>query len=171
MVMKIYNCPVCRQAGLPDYRNHHTVCPQCDSDLKPYLLLTSLEKSKTGSILRNWLVTSLILIVLIVSSLFLKNKLEHKGEIIDYNRRQLVLSDSIEQLQEKINYFVKEAESKEKKLTILMKYKVRKGDNAWKIAKMFYGTGSKYNLVEDQNNLKQPYQLNVDQVLIIKLDE
>jgi nucleoid-associated protein YgaU len=52
-----------------------------------------------------------------------------------------------------------------------VKYTVRKGDFPWKIAEFFYGDGRKYVLIEKDNNLIQPYNLQVGQVLLIKMPE
>jgi len=171
MVMKTYNCPVCGQTGLPDYRNQQTVCPQCDSDLKPFMLLTALEKEKNGSFLKNWLVISLIIALLILSGFFFKNKVDSRREMTKVDQTHLALLDSIKQLHKSMSQLENDSSRTESKTPLQVKYKVRKGDNAWKIAKFFYGAGSKYKLVEDQNNLTEPYQLNIDQILTIKLGE
>jgi hypothetical protein len=41
-----HNCPICNKAGLPNYTKSEVVCPQCNSDLKAFLLLDSIATTK-----------------------------------------------------------------------------------------------------------------------------
>ncbi len=47
------------------------------------------------------------------------------------------------------------------------RFVVRSGDSLWSIAKKFYGDGAKFELLSRANNLKRPYKIYPDQVLII----
>lgn len=47
-------------------------------------------------------------------------------------------------------------------------YIVKKGDSLWKIAKKYYGSGFKYKKIAQDNNIKPPYIIHVNQKLKIK---
>jgi nucleoid-associated protein YgaU len=160
-----YNCPICNKAGLPDYTKNSTVCPQCNSDLKSFLLLHSIKNSKAIP----YLVTiGFLLLTVVFSGLFLKTN-STKSELVTKNTNltisNLCLSDSIIQLNNTIVNTTKTTESKE----VTINYTVRKGDYLYKIAHFFYGDGSKYTQIEADNDLVQPYTLNIGQVLTIKI--
>jgi len=164
------NCPICNKAGLPDYTKNNVVCPQCNSDLKAFMLLNSIskpQKSKIGT----YVIIGVSVLSIAFLGLFLKSNSDKK-ELIAKN---VVLNDSISQMQNvKVNTETpKENEQKSivEKQDVSIKYKVKKGDFPYKIAEFFYNDGSKYKQIEADNNLKQPYTLKVGQILIIKLSQ
>ena len=46
-------------------------------------------------------------------------------------------------------------------------YIVKKGDSLWKISKKCYGSGKKYKLIAEKNNIKEPYIIYPGQKLYI----
>lgn len=46
-------------------------------------------------------------------------------------------------------------------------YKVQNGDSLWSIAQIFYGDGTKDQLIAQANHLQSPYVIQVGQILII----
>lgn len=160
-----YNCPICNKAGLPDYTKTSIICPQCNSDLKSFLLLHSIstpQKSKSIT----YLIIGFALLAAVFSGLFLKTN-STKNELVTKNTNlrnsNLFLSDSIIQL----NNTIKVLENKE----ITINYTVKKGDHLYKIAYFFYGDGSKCKQIGADNNLVQLNKLKVGQVLIIKIPQ
>lgn len=163
-----YNCPICNKAGLPDYTENNVVCPQCNSDLKAFMLLNSIsqpQKSKIGT----YVIIGVSVLSIVFLGLFLKSNSDRK-ELITANHS---LNDSIVQMQS-VNLVSKE--ENEPKPTVVkkeatIKYVVKKGDYPYKIAQFFFNDGSKYKQIETDNDLKQPYILQVGQVLTIKISQ
>jgi hypothetical protein len=166
-----YNCPVCNKAGLPDYTVTPTICPQCNSDLKPFLLLHSISKSNETK--ANKLVFFVIGLAVAVLAVFYFKSLSDKKQIaIEKSMIIRQLQDSVNALQtviEKTQPVPTEAKSSEKEFSI--RYKVKKGDYPIKIAQLFYNDWRMYKKIEGDNNLKQPYILKVGQPLTIKLNQ
>lgn len=164
-----YNCPICNKAGLPDYTETSVICPQCNSDLKSFLLLHSISTHKKNTAIP-YLIIGFSLLTVVFLGLFLqtnstKNELVTKStNLINSN---LCLSDSINQLNNTIVNIANVPENKE----ITINYIVKKGDYLYKIAQFFYGDGNKYKQIEADNQLVQPYTLKVGQVLIIKISQ
>lgn len=164
------NCPICNKAGLPDYTKNDVVCPQCNSDLKAFMLLNSIsqpQKSKIG--------TYVIIGVSLLSIAFLGMFLQSNSDKKELIAKNFVLNDSISKIQN-VNINVKTQKENEQKpivenIEVSIKYKVKKDDYPYKIAEFFYNDGSKYKQIEADNNLKQPYTLQVGQILIIKLSQ
>jgi hypothetical protein len=163
-----HNCPVCNKSGLPDYTKSNVVCPQCNSDLKAFLLLDSISTSKKGR-LGIYTIKSLSLLAILLLGLFVKLNTT-KNEVIATN---IVLKDSISNLKFKvvaIEKIIAEHEIIESK-DATVKYVVKKGDYPYKIAKFFYNDGNKYKQIEADNDLEQPYTLKVGQILNIKIPQ
>lgn len=162
------NCPVCNMAGLPDYTKSNVVCPQCNSDLKPFLLLHSISTSKKGR-LGSYAIIGLFFFAILFLGLFVKSNTT-KNEVIATN---IVLKDSISNL--KFKDVVIENPKAEpiiiESKDATLKYVVKKGDYPYKIAKFFYNDGNKYKKIEVDNDLKQPYKLKVGQILNIKITQ
>lgn len=159
-------CPICNKAGLPDYTTTTIICPQCNSDLKPFFLLHSISKPQISKI-STYIITGISLLSIAFLGLFLNSNFDRKELIV----KNELLNDSIFKMGS-INFINKEkGESQptiEKRETTI-KYVVKKGDYPYKIAHFFYGVGSKYKQIEIENNLEQPYTLKVGQILTIKI--
>jgi LysM repeat protein len=163
-----HNCPICNKAGLPDYTKNVVACPQCNTDLKAFLLLDSISKTKKGRF-STYALIGISLLAILFLGLFVKSNSE-KSEILATN---IVLNDSISNLKsekvatEKPKEEPQIIESKE----AIVKYVVKKDDYPYKIAQFFYGDGSKYEQIEADNKLEQPYTLKVGQTLLIKITQ
>jgi hypothetical protein len=159
-----HNCPVCNQAGLPDYKIQPTQCPQCNADLKPYLLLHSISKIQNRNKINTLIICTLAITCL--SLLFYASK-----NAADYSRNLAESSEKIQLLQDSL-FRYNSAETinitgEPKGNTVL--YAIKKGDSMWKISRLFYGKGSSYKQIEEANNLQKPYSLRPGQLLNIKL--
>lgn len=163
-----HNCPICNKAGLPDYTKSEVVCPQCNSDLKAFLLLDSISTSKKGKF-GTYFIIGLSLLAILFLGLYIKSNSD-KSEILATN---IVLNDSISNLKSEIVATEKPKEEPQiiesKEATV--KYVVKKGDYPYKIAQFFYGDGNRYKQIEADNDLKQPYTLKVGQILLIKISQ
>ena len=163
-----HNCPICNKAGLSDYTKSEVVCPQCNSELKAFLLLDSISIPKKG-VFGIYALIGLSFLTILFLSLFVKSNIDKK-EILATN---IVLNDSISILTceklavEKPKEELPKIESKE----AIVKYVVKKGDYPYKIAQFFYGDGNRYKQIEADNKLKQPYTLKVGQILLIKISQ
>lgn len=162
------NCPVCNKAGITDFTTHHVVCPQCNSDLKAYLLLHSISNSNPSTIKRLALVGVLIL-TLALSFLYFMTLNENKA-LTTTNSQLLQLRDTISNLKTDLalkskNLIVIESKSSD----VIFRYSVKQGDYPSKIAEFFYNDWRMYKKIETDNNLSQPYVLKVGQQLIIEL--
>ena len=140
-----HNCPICNKAGLPDYTKSEVVCPQCNSDLKAFLLLDSISAPKKGSF-RTYALLGLALLTV-------------NDSISTLTSEKLAIENPKEEPQI--------IESKE----VTVKYVVKKGDYPYKISQFFYGDGNKYKQIEAVNDLEQPYTLKVGQILLIKISQ
>lgn len=162
------NCPICNKAGLPDYTKNIVICPQCNSDLKAFMLLNSISKPNKSKI-GTYLIIGVSLLSIVFLGLFLKSNSDKK-ELIAEN---VVLNDSISKIQ--IADVAKETKEEvqpiAEKQDATIKYVVKKGDYPYKIAQFFYNDGSKYTQIETDNNLEQPYILKVGQILTIKISQ
>lgn len=160
------NCPICNKAGLPDYTKNNVVCPQCNSDLKAFMLLNSISKPNKSKI-GTYIIIGVSLLSIAFLGLFLKSNSDKK-ELIAKN---VILSDSISKMQ--IVAVAKETKEEvqpiAEKQEATIKYVVKKGDYPYKIAQFFYNDGRKYKQIEADNNLEKPYTLKVGQVLTIKI--
>ena len=151
------NCPICNKAGLPDYTTTHTRCPQCNSDLKPFMLLHSISKPKSNKA-NKFAFVALALVSCALAILYF-NYISLKKQIAIENSKAIV------QLQDSINTL--HTTGKE----IVIQYKVKNGDYPSKIAQFFYNDWKMYKKIEADNNLKQPYILKVGQLITIKLKQ
>ncbi len=163
-----YFCPICDKAGLPDYTKKSVVCPQCNSDLKAFLLLRSISEPKK-ILYFGIAVIGLALFSLFFFGFYMLSNTERK-ELVAVNK---VLNDSILFLHN-ASVFEKTVEERHQVVEnkeIVIKYIVRKDDFPYKIAQFFYGDGMKYKKIEADNALIQPYVLKVGQTLIIKIPQ
>jgi hypothetical protein len=160
------NCPVCNKAGLPDYKSKHTVCPQCNSDLKPFLLLQQFRKSNSNRLL----LFGISVIAIVFVSLYLNSSSEN-NKITNFNSIKIVqLQDSINNLRKIIDN-QSSIEKKTIENEIVIQYKVRKHDCTAKVAHFFYNDWKLYKKIESDNNLQKPYVLKVGQILKIKITQ
>lgn len=166
MVMSDNKCPVCGQGGIKDYKTEHIVCPQCNSDLKPYLILDEISKVNIKNKLWITFLGSLMLVGFLLSGFLILKNSNMKEKISENIVTHSLLQDSIK----KLNSFVSDSSNMLNK-SIIIKYVVKRGDYPWKIAESFYGEGKQYLQIEKENNLTPPYTLKVGQVLKIKLIE
>lgn len=163
------NCPICNKAGLPDFTSTHTVCPQCNSDLKPFLLLNTISKANSRKYLLLGIIgTGLVLIVFVLlyfNSISENNKMQVNNAI-----RVQTLQDSLHVIQSSISAnLTNDSVSKTAEKVIIIQYKVKSGDCTSKIAQFFYNDWEMYKQIEADNNLIQPYILKVGQTLNIKI--
>lgn len=163
-----YNCPICHKAGLPNYTKNSVVCPQCNSNLKAFLLLDSISKPQKSRI-GTFIIIGISLLTIVLLGLFMESNSD-RNELFAKNK---FLNDSIFKMQSN------DSNTRENDITqpiaekqdVIIKYVVRKGDYPYKIARFFYGNGNKYTQIEADNNLDQPYILKVGQILIIKISQ
>jgi LysM repeat protein len=162
-----HNCPICNQAGLPDYKIQPTRCPQCNSDLKPYLLLHSIAKKQ--HINKTSLLIICILALICITLLFSlsKNSTGYNRNLTESNATIQALRDSLNQYHPNNPSAITHSTEKPEETTVI--YAIKKGDSMWKIARLFYGKGSSYKQIEEANNLHKPYSLRPGQLLNIKL--
>ncbi len=163
-----HNCPICNKAGLPDYTKSEVVCPQCNSDLKAFLLLDSISKPNKSKI---W--TYLIIGVSVLSIAFLGLFLKSNSDKKELIAKNVFLNDSISKIQivDVAKETKEEVQPIAEKQEATIKYVVKKGDYPYKIAQFFYNDGSKYKQIEIDNNLEKPYTLKVGQILTIKISQ
>jgi len=164
-----YNCPVCDKSGLENYIETHVTCPQCNSDLKPYLLINKNLNNNTSKILI-FLVILLGLSTVVLSGLYLNitKDLKYQNESSMTNINQYI--DSLKTLRLFSNQETSSSpinNSHENYSDFI--YIVKSGDNLSKIAKIFYGKPELYNKIVSDNNLAFPYSIGIGQKITIKL--
>ena len=166
-----HNCPVCNKAGLPDYRATQTICPQCNSDLKPFLLLHSISKP-TSNKANKFALFGGALVACVLAILFFYFIPDNKQIASENSKTIIQLKDSIKTLQADFaKSQIVQPENKSSEREIVIQYKVKNGDYPSKIAQFFYNDWKMYKKIEADNNLTQPYNLKVGQLLTIKLKQ
>ncbi len=165
--MKSSNCPICNKGGLHDYKTSHIVCPQCNSDLKSFLLLHSIAKRNSINKYIFWSIGLFLGTLIFVAFYF--NSLSVNKLIISNELNSIIqLQDSIQKLKKAIAKS-QATQTKYPEKEIVIVYKVQKNDCTSKIAHFFYNDWRMYKKIEADNNLHQPYILIEEQILTIKL--
>ena len=163
------NCPVCFQGGIGNYKLQDVVCPQCNSDLKPFRLLEQVAKSKNKSRRFIFPLMGVVVLLIAISSYLQLNTTEIQSKFSKEAKLNKELISQIKSLSKQQKVSTDQSETQGS--IIEFNYKVQQGDFPWKIAAFFYGDGMYYKKIESDNNLVQPYQLKVGQELVIKLDK
>ena len=160
-------CPICHKAGIED---NATICPQCDSDLSQYNLLTKLEnKIRVRQKLKSFFLTGLTIIIIALVGVIIyiksnyniistsnQNLLDTADSLSNYRQKYLTISqeiDSIRNISEKV----------------YIDYKVKKGDNLSSLAFIFYDDSKKAEKIAIDNGLKNKDRIYVNQILIIEI--
>lgn len=164
------NCPVCNKTGLPDYKTQEVVCPQCNSNLKAFKLLSGLathEPATKRPFISIGIVT--LLVVLLLWQFLSHQKVETTKVTLDQTPPNPVTDSSqsykkrIAELQDSLavkNYKQNEA---------IVSYTIKKGDCLTKLAQTFYNDWQRFEEIERLNSLVKPYNLRVGQIIKIKL--
>jgi len=158
------NCPVCSKNGLPNYTVIHTICPQCNSDLKPYLLLHDISRRRMPKAL-SFTLGGVTIIAFVFAILYLisdsgKNQLARESSIVVSRTHDSIMkTDAVNGTSSTL--------TKE----FSLQYKVRKGDCLSKIAQFYYNDWRKYRQIVIDNNLSTPYTLIIGQPLTIKITQ
>jgi len=156
-------CPICGQVGLPDYKIQRITCPQCNSDLIAYFLLNSVQKRKNRNKFNVALLSFFGISIFLFMIFIFYNIRTHNQVLLNYGKQINTLEDSLSNYRNQ-----KSIVSNNLKNEQIFTYRVRKGDSPWKIAVIFYGNGLKFKLVEQENNLIEPYKLKAGQLIKIK---
>jgi len=167
--MILNKCPVCNQAGIPDYRIQPTICPQCNSDLRPYMLLSSISKRAKN---KHFILVGVLGFALLMSILlfFSVNKISHLKKDLSNVNLQLTDSNNVQAISLP-SHTTRQKGGYDSLKEVVIHYRVKKGDCPAKIASFFYNDWSKYKKIETDNNLKGHYTLMVGQSLIIKVKQ
>jgi hypothetical protein len=161
------NCPICNKPDIGNYLTEHVVCPQCNSNLKGFMLF-SLSERRNKSKLRNLYFgfSSLLLLLLIV----LVFSFSRKNDVMKYSENSnYVVSDTIKYYEGVIEK-IKQDQSQVLKNISTLNYIVKSGDNLSKIAQFFYNDWRKYKLIEQENNLSPNHILMPNDSLKISLN-
>jgi LysM repeat protein len=161
-----YNCPICNKAGLSDYTTNNVICPQCNSDLKAFNLLNAISNSNKSKIMTP-LLMGISCFSLLLFVLYIKSYSDNKNLV----KNNIILEAKISRTNEAyLKLKIKsDLQKKSEKLDTKIKYVVKRGDYLYKIAQFFYNDGSYYRQIELDNNIKQPNNLKVGQILNIKI--
>ncbi len=166
-----FNCPVCNKAGLLDYKIYQTVCPQCNSDLKPYMLISSIKKMDKSTTALKMFLFIITLIACSVLVLYFKTYTEKEKIKDKYDTRIIEFTDSLKNITSNIHDTSDIIKGNTSTTNISIVYKVKKDDCLSEIAKFFYNDWREYKKIETDNNLQKPYILRIGQPLIIKLNQ
>jgi len=155
------NCPVCEKAGLQDFKSQHVICPQCNSDLKPYMILSRLSVVyKPGN---KYIFSTLGLIIVALSiaviTLLVRERPNTLGASITESSSQNNNTDTIAELKEEVGRLKNEMRDS----GAIVRYRIRQGDYPAKIASFFFNDWKRYKQIEKDNKLIQTYQLRVGQ--------
>ena len=172
MALNQNTCPVCGKAGISDFRNEAVVCPQCDSDLKAFLLLNRLGSGaqKPGRYMPFVVIAALILITggAIVKYLEATRTANWQAASL------LFYEDSLKTLKTKPSVLVSSVPTTVKRDSVghaYFVYRVKKGDFTMRIARLFYNDWRRYKEIEQDNNLVEPYHLHKGDALKIRINQ
>lgn len=156
---------------MPDFTSEHTVCPQCNSDLKPFFLLKSISNSHPKNLM---VVVSIVtvLVLIVFAFLYFRTLSENDKIKLENIKSVQAFQDSLQTLQNIIslnsqNLSVNYTSEKE----TVIHYIVKSGDNTSKIAQFFFNDWKMYKKIEADNNLIHPYILQIGQPLTIKIKQ
>ncbi len=171
------NCPICKKAGLLE---DASACPQCNSDLtglqqvkkaaeaqenlatEKKALAEALAKSEgQNRYARMAAVAFLCTTACSFLWIFMAKKPANQTEITALNTEN-------EPSKIQVNAASNTKKTEPNNAQNIFKYKVKKGDNLIKIARLFYGNGSLYSEIIKDNQLAENSTLLVGDTLIIK---
>ena len=158
-------CPICGKAGLPNIYDKQVICPQCNSDLTAFHLIRKITgKATTNRVL--FLIVALFVLFIILFYSMNSSKVNQ----LEKDKKQLagrltILSDSIKHM----NLRMTNNEPAVKTERNRFNYIVKRGDNLWDIAYKFYGDGFLYSQIQQENNMKDKYELNPGQRIYIPI--
>lgn len=167
------NCPVCNKSGLPNFRSEPVVCPQCNSDLKGYMVLEKTNKTHKTTVRkqRNLSVVAIFLIFIIAVVFILTSKQKSTLSVPVTTKQDStinILQTRVLNQEQKI----KELQTSNlNKQSADYKYVVKNGDNLSKLAYIFYNDWQEYTRIEKDNNLTSGELIHPGDTLIIKLND
>ncbi len=164
------NCPVCNKTGLPDYKIQEVACPQCNSNLKAYMLLSNISKPSRGGS-KIFLPIFIVILSISLVIIFFWNKSEKtRPETPSYVLQTTTKTDSSEYYKTVLTTLKDSISRIRPQKDNIVEYKIKNGDCLTKIAYNFFGDWSKYSKIESDNNLVKPYKLTIGQIIKIKID-
>jgi nucleoid-associated protein YgaU len=159
------NCPVCNHPGVQDYHSVPSICPNCRSDLKGFMLIGQVElesASKLKSLKFLFAAVTFVLLFLLLGSVvFLPSVSRPRAE------KPRLQNDSTQYYSKLVANLKQELNSKPKTADIY--YIIKRNDNLSEIAKLFYNDGSRIKQIMTDNNLQKGYNLLPGDTLIIKV--
>ncbi len=154
-------CPVCGKTGIPDFLNEDVKCPCCGSDLSIYRVIEKIPEE--GHKLNIWKpISAVACIAVAILGIMLYTQ---KPSLTTTPTEELTqLKDSIEVLNKQLaqSKVISEQPNPE------YKYVVLRGDSYWSISKKFYGTGTRYKEIAQNNDRTIKTTLNVGDTIVIK---
>lgn len=165
-----YNCPVCNKTGLPDYKTIEVTCSQCNSNLKAYMLLSTISNEKAPKRTNFFIPASITLLAISIVIVFFNWDTSSKKDEVTIVEKSLLPSqnDSLIIYKNQIAQ-LKDSLLNSKKQIETFNYTIKSGDCLSKISYNFYGDWRQYKMIEEDNNLQNPYKLSVGQILKIKI--
>jgi LysM repeat protein len=172
MALNQNTCPVCGKAGISDFRKEAVVCPQCNSDLKMFMLLNRLGSDSPKP--KGYIMFIVIAAILLITGGAIAKYLEVEKKASQQSTTLQLYKDSLKTLVMKQPVLASPVPNKVKQDTIghsYFVYTVKKGDFTMRIARIFYNDWRKYKEIEQDNNLVEPYHLHKGDVLKIRINQ
>ncbi len=161
------NCPVCNHPALVEYNTVPSVCPNCNSDLKGFLLINTIEKEGESKLRRYKVILAgfsiVLMFILFGSILLMPSILKHINK-----EKSIQQFDSTNYYKELVVDLKQELSLKSRTADIC--YIIKRNDNLSEIAKLFYNDASRTKQIMTDNNLQKGYNLLPGDTLIIKIN-
>lgn len=155
-------CPVCGKVGIPDFHSADVNCPCCGSDLSIYRAIDQIpEEGHKRNIWKPISAAALVAAAGLGTALFLQKPV---ATLTSGTTELNQLRDSITLLTNQLAEIKEANESNQ----VAYKYVVKKGDSYWSISKKFYGKGTRYVELLQDNNRTEDSSLEVGDTLLIK---
>jgi len=182
-------CPVCKAIVS---ETDSMKCKGCATDLEIYDLLGRIERKSTWHRRSMFFVLILLILVLLAAGSYIfifsdhnKNHLEtaeatirqQQIEIQNLNNEKQVLMASLLELRQEVQTLKLRTEKKAETVVQAAEpdqpafheiiHVVRRGESLQRIAKKYYGSGDEYHRIMQDNNIKNPNHIRINQRLKI----
>lgn len=159
-------CPICNKEGLEQTA---LKCPQCNSDLEQFQIVSQIEMRLLSSKRKRNLPAIIVCLILLltIAIVYVVNTNEQKN--VHHSEADGIV-DSLNLYKNKFTVATKHIDSLEQtKPFIVIDYRVRQGDNLHTLASMFYNDATRASDLARENGLRNPDIILIGQMLKVKI--
>jgi len=183
---KTMNCPICKSAKIEDTA---TECPECESDLTTFALITDVSKERSSLRKATSFLAILMLLILVGWAFtYYEGKADAAAVFEDATLPDNLAADEVEILKGALTAKDEEIAKLSKQLTelhatiessahdLIMEdndgthklHIVAVGESLWSISELYHGHGFKHDHIAGHNEVDNPHHIEVGDTLIIQ---